>query len=69
MKKILLLFVALFLVVGLYACGDDTETPIVNQKIELTYADWGNQEFNQRMIDAFMAKYPDIRVTLSRYRW
>jgi len=64
MKKILLLFVALFLVVGLYACGDDGETPIVNQKIELTYADWGNQEFNQRMIDAFMAKYPDIRVTL-----
>ncbi len=65
MKKILLLFVALFLVVGLYACGDDDPIdPIVNQKIELTYADWGNQEFNQRMIDAFMAKYPDIRVSL-----
>ncbi|OHE35190.1 MAG: hypothetical protein A2013_06525, partial [Tenericutes bacterium GWE2_38_8] len=32
--------------------------------IELTYADWGNQEFNQRMIDLFMAKYPNIRVTL-----
>ena len=65
MKKILLIFVALFLVVGLYACGgDDPIDPIVNQKIELTYADWGNQEFNQRMIDAFMAKYPDIRVSL-----
>ncbi len=65
MKKILLLFVALFLVVGLYACGgEDPIDPIVNQKIELTYADWGNQEFNQRMIDSFMAKYPDIRVTL-----
>lgn len=64
MKKILLLFVALFLVVGLYACGADDDDPIVNQKIELTYADWGNQELNQRMIEAFMAKYPDIRVTL-----
>ncbi len=66
MKKTLLLFVALFLVVGLYACSPEEEDPIDNpvQTIELTYADWGNQDFNQRMIDAFMAEYPNIRVTL-----
>ncbi|MFH0767719.1 MAG: hypothetical protein V1920_06470, partial [Bacillota bacterium] len=66
MKKLLLLFVALFLVLGLYACGEDEDPNdhIINQQIELTYADWGDQELNQRMIDAFMVKYPDIRVTL-----
>jgi len=65
MKKLLLLFVALFLVVGLYACGgDEVIDPIVTQKIELTYADWGDQDLNQRMIEAFMVEYPDIRVSL-----
>lgn len=34
------------------------------QTIELTYADWGDQVFNQRMIDLFMEKYPSIHVTL-----
>ncbi len=75
MKKLLaLLLVALF-AFGLAACGNDdptvvpTEEPTVVptnpvQTIELTYADWGNPEFNQRMIDAFMLKYPHIRVTL-----
>ncbi|MCX5775222.1 MAG: hypothetical protein NTV44_02520 [Firmicutes bacterium] len=28
------------------------------------YADWGDQAFNQRMIDNFMAKYPNIHVSL-----
>lgn len=68
MKKLLLFVVGLFLVMGLAACGEDpVDTVIptpVGQTIELTYADWGNQEFNQRMIDLFMAKYPNIRVTL-----
>lgn len=68
MKKLLLIAVGLFLVIGLTACGPDEETVIptdtTGQTIELTYADWGNQEFNQRMIDLFMAKYPNIRVTL-----
>jgi len=36
------------------------------QTIELTYADWGDQEFNQRMIDKFMLQYPNINVTLRR---
>jgi len=51
---------------------DSVETPVDTptvptgpvQTIELTYADWGNQEFNQRMINEFMKKYPHIRVTL-----
>ena len=66
MKKIILLIVGLFLVFGLAACNNDDNDPTtpVGQSIELTYADWGNQTFNQRMIDAFMVKYPEIRVTL-----
>ncbi len=34
------------------------------QTIELTYADWGDPVFNQRMIDKFMVKYPNIHVSL-----
>ncbi len=65
MKKILILFVVLLFAVGLNACGKDTpEGPPIVQSIELTYADWGDAKFNQRMIDAFMVKYPNIRVTL-----
>jgi multiple sugar transport system substrate-binding protein len=33
-------------------------------RVTLSYADWGNQEFNQRMIDLFMEKYPHITVEL-----
>ncbi len=32
--------------------------------VTLSYADWGNQELNQRMIDAFEARYPHITVEL-----
>jgi multiple sugar transport system substrate-binding protein len=32
--------------------------------ITLSYADWGNQQFNQRMIDLFMQRYPHITVEL-----
>jgi multiple sugar transport system substrate-binding protein len=32
--------------------------------VTLSYADWGNQELNQRMIDLFEAKYPHITVEL-----
>jgi len=66
MKKILLILVALSLVLGLYACGkDDTpDLPTDKSKIQLTYADWGDKVLNQRLIDAFMEKYPNINVTL-----
>lgn len=62
MKKFFTVFIALFLVVSLVACGEKTPT---EKKIELRYADWANGDFNKRMIDKFMEKYPHIRVTLS----
>jgi multiple sugar transport system substrate-binding protein len=64
MKKLILILVALFLVVGITACGNDDDDDDGVQRIELTYADWGDEDFNQLMIDAFMEEYPDIRVTL-----
>jgi len=66
MRKVLLIVVGLFLAFGVAACGakDNVPTTPVGQTIELTYADWGDADFNQRMIDLFMAEHPDIRVTL-----
>ncbi len=64
MKKILLLLVAVLFAVGIYGCKKDEPVDPGTQTIELTYADWGDQDFNQRMIDAFMVEYPNIRVTL-----
>lgn len=66
MKKIFLTLILIFVVVGLAACGKEpTDTKNNNgQMIELTYADWANQALNQKLIDAFMVKYPNIRVTL-----
>jgi len=75
MKKILALWMIVLFAVALVACGngsDETEDPTTPvdtpttpvQNIELTYADWGDSEFNRQMIDAFMVKYPHIRVTL-----
>lgn len=77
MKKILAIAIAAMFGFALLACGESTTTTTTGsgsstgttssssgQTIELTYADWGDQVFNQRMIDAFMAKYPNIRVTL-----
>lgn len=34
------------------------------EEITLSYADWGNQEINQILIDAFMVEYPHITVEL-----
>ncbi len=62
-KKLTTLVLVFILALVLVACGDkggNTDT----QKIALTYADWGDQEFNQLMIDAFMEEYPNIEVTL-----
>jgi len=76
MKKIAVMFVSLMLALTLFACGTETTTGSTDnsttgttttgstQTIELTYADWGDQDFNQRMIDLFMEQYPNIRVTL-----
>jgi multiple sugar transport system substrate-binding protein len=62
MKKILTLMMVGFVALTLAACGGNGGT--TTKYIELTYADWGNPEFNQRMLDKFMEKYPNIRVTL-----
>ena len=59
--------VALFVLAG---CGGtpsssgNTTTSETLQPVTLSYADWGNQELNQRMIDLFQARYPHITVEL-----
>lgn len=67
MKKIWSILVVVMFVFVFVACGKDdpTNPDDTKQTIALTYADWGNQEMNQRMIDKFMEKYPHIRVTLA----
>ncbi len=61
MKKIFALLVISLFALTLAACNGGGST---TKYIELTYADWGDQAFNQRMIDKFMEKYPNITVTL-----
>jgi multiple sugar transport system substrate-binding protein len=41
-----------------------TSTSQATPQIVLSYADWGDQELNQRMIDLFEARYPHIKVEL-----
>jgi multiple sugar transport system substrate-binding protein len=66
MKKILSILTILIIGFTLIACNNDDENPDDNvQKIALTYADWGNADFNRLLIDAFMEKYPHIDVRLS----
>jgi len=42
------------------ACDDNQPT----ENIVLSYADWGDQEMNQALIDSFMEEYPNITVEL-----
>lgn len=67
MKKFGILLLAFTFIFTLHACGDDEDngngrTPTRN--IVLTYADWGDQELNQMLIDAFMEENPNITVEL-----
>jgi multiple sugar transport system substrate-binding protein len=65
MKKILTIITVLILTATLVACGETGDGGGGGtQQIELTYADWANQELNQQLIDAFMEEYPNIRVIL-----
>jgi multiple sugar transport system substrate-binding protein len=64
MKKITSLLFIFLLTATLVACGETGNGGGGTQKIELTYADWANQELNKQLIDAFMVEYPDIRVIL-----
>lgn len=65
MKKwfsLLLIFIGAFV---LMACSDDDNGDTIPvRNIVLSYADWGDQELNQRLIDAFMLEYPNITVEL-----
>ncbi|HKL60899.1 MAG TPA: ABC transporter substrate-binding protein [Acholeplasma sp.] len=62
MKKVFSIFIALLFVFSIAACGSKTPA---TKKIELRYADWADAKFNKRMIDKFMEKYPNIKVSLS----
>lgn len=61
MKKIITILTVFVFFFVLSGCREREK---LVQKIELSYADWGDQAFNQRMIDAFEVKYPHIKVTL-----
>ena len=65
MKKIISFIFITIISITLVACGNTGDGGGGgSQQIELSYADWGDQELNQQLIDAFMQEYPDIRVTL-----
>ncbi len=68
MKKIGLLSLSLLALFVLAACGDGGEPDNggsgTTRNIVLSYADWGDQELNQALIDAFMLEYPNITVEL-----
>lgn len=42
----------------------NNQQTVVQPTVTLTYADWGDQVLNQKLINAFMEEYPHIRVTL-----
>lgn len=63
-KKI---FLGLFTVASalvLVACGPGKVEKPVDNRISLSYADWGDVDFNTQMIEAFESKYPHISVEL-----
>ena len=66
MKKLMMLAVLAVLSFALVACGGDDNGGGGTRNITLSYADWGDQELNQRLIDAFMEEYPHIDVVLRR---
>jgi multiple sugar transport system substrate-binding protein len=65
MKKIVLFTLSVLSIAVLAACGNGGNTGGgTTRNIVLSYADWGDQELNQALIDAFMEEYPHIRVEL-----
>src|SRR5690554_5607584 len=61
MKKIYISLFVFLVAFVLVSCGPNSE---VSNRIQLSYADWGDQELNQKMIDAFEEEYPNIDVEL-----
>jgi len=76
MKKIFLLALAALLTLSVAACGNGDDNPNGDENgtggggsdrnIVLSYADWGDVEMNQALIDSFMEAHPNIRVELRR---
>ena len=70
MKKILLMVLTIALTLTLVGCGngDDNDNGDKNgsnsSNIVLSYADWGDSEMNQALIDAFEEEHPNIKVDL-----
>ena len=64
MKKYLSVLIIVFAAVFMFGCGGDKE-PTNEKTITLTYAEWGDQDVAQAMLNAFMEKHPNIKVTLS----
>lgn len=64
MKKLIILSIISIFSLILVACDDTDPVDPINQKIELTYADWADPELNQALIEAFMVEYPNISVSL-----
>lgn len=63
MKKIITILLALMFSFSLASCNEEVN-PNGKKKITISYADWGDAVTNQKMIDAFMVKYPHITVKL-----
>jgi multiple sugar transport system substrate-binding protein len=63
-KKLIILPIFLGLVVTGCGASNSSTTSQNNRPVTLSYADWANQDINQKLIDAFMAKYPHITVEL-----
>jgi multiple sugar transport system substrate-binding protein len=66
-RKLLSIFFLMILTFALVSCGntgggEDKKDP--ERKVYLTYAEWGDQTVANSMIQAFMAKHPNIIVTL-----
>ncbi len=66
MKKLMMLALLIVSAFALVACGGDDNGGGGVRNITLSYADWGDQELNQRLIDAFMEEHPHIDVVLRR---
>ncbi|MFW5894563.1 MAG: ABC transporter substrate-binding protein [Bacillota bacterium] len=66
MKKLLLLALLSALSFTLVGCGGggDVEGSSDSNKIVLSYADWGDTEMNQALIDAFEEENPNVEVEL-----
>ena len=67
MKKIMLLTLSVVLGLTLVGCGNDSDDNGTNSdsdKVVLSYADWGDKEMNQALIDAFEEENPNIEVEL-----